>query len=139
MSTEAAQVADIPDSLAAQADSQVDAPVDDKPIDQPKVDEPKADPLADKARASGWRPKEEFEGDPDEWVDAGEFVRRKPLFDQIHNLKKQAKEAEIRREADQVDLVDESGLEGHEDPNKADPEANPRPSAPVTKKRVPPA
>lgn len=94
MNTEAAQVADIPDSLVALADIQVDAPVDDKPIDPPKVDEPKADPLAEKARASGWRPKEEFEGDPDEWVDAGEFVRRKPLFDQIHNLKKTVKEAE---------------------------------------------
>lgn len=98
MSDAAQVVNDIPDALAALVDlpddkaAVVDPPKDD---DQPAAKvEPKADPLADKARASGWRPKDEFEGDPDQWVDAAEFVRRKPLFDQIHSLKKQAKEAE---------------------------------------------
>jgi len=51
-------------------------------------------------RASGWRPKEEYEGDPDAWVDAGEFVRRKPLFDQIHQLKK-----EVQNSKKQVEQV----------------------------------
>lgn len=33
-------------------------------------------PVEDRARKLGWRPKEQFRGDPDMWVDAAEFVRR---------------------------------------------------------------
>ena len=57
-----------------------------------KEDEPS--PMEIKARDMGWRPKEEFEGDPDTWVDAGEFVRRKPLFDEIHKNKRKANDLE---------------------------------------------
>lgn len=32
------------------------------------------------AREMGWRPKEEFKGDPDKWIDATEFVRRGENF-----------------------------------------------------------
>lgn len=56
-----------------------------------EVKEEKPDPLVEKATTMGWRPKEEFEGDPDSWVDAGEFVRRKPLFDEIHKQKREIK------------------------------------------------
>ena len=41
------------------------------------------------ARAAGWRPKEEFDGDPNQWVDAGEFNRRAPLFEKINNQNKE--------------------------------------------------
>lgn len=104
MSDAAQEIADIPDSLAQIIDDTKDLVVDDKPkADEPKPakleEEAKPDPLTEKARSSGWRPKEEFEGDPDEWVDAGEFVRRKPLFDQIHSLKKQAKDSEQKQKA----------------------------------------
>lgn len=34
------------------------------------------DPVADKAKAQGWVPKEEFRGDPNRWVDAKTFVER---------------------------------------------------------------
>lgn len=44
-----------------------------------------------KAKEMGWRPLEEFSGDPEEFIDAGEFVRRKPLFDKIENTTKQLK------------------------------------------------
>ena len=85
----------IPESLAALAE--INAP-QEAPVDTPKPAEEakpvEADPLVEKAKASGWRPKDEFEGDPDQWVDAGEFVRRKPLFDQLHELKKQNKRLE---------------------------------------------
>lgn len=101
----AEQLADLPESLAAAIGDVVDdaTKVDivdepkDKPEDKPKIEE-KPDPLVEKAKASGWRPKEEFEGDPDQWVDAGEFVRRKPLFDQLHTLKKQLSAAEKQQQ-----------------------------------------
>lgn len=50
------------------------------------------DPIAEKAKSSGWRPKEEFEGDPEAWVDAGEFLRRAPLYEKNRNLKKELAE-----------------------------------------------
>jgi hypothetical protein len=101
----AEQLSDLPESLAAAIGDVVDdaAKVDivDEPKgkaeDKPKIDDT-PDPLVEKARASGWRPKEEFEGDPDQWVDAGEFVRRKPLFDQLHTLKKQLSAAEKQQQ-----------------------------------------
>lgn len=44
------------------------------------------------AKAAGWRPKEEYEGDPNSWVDAGEFVRRGQLFDKISTQSRELKE-----------------------------------------------
>ena len=46
------------------------------------------------AREKGWRPKEEFDGDDDSWVDAQEFVKRQPLFDKIKSQSKKMKELE---------------------------------------------
>jgi len=51
-----------------------------------------SNPLFDKAKASGWKPLEEFEGDPDQWVDAKEFIGRAPLFEKNHKLKKEVNE-----------------------------------------------
>lgn len=42
-----------------------------------------ADPIMEKAISQGWRPQEEWEGDPAEWVDAKEFVFRGELMDRI--------------------------------------------------------
>lgn len=55
----------------------------------------------ERARKLGWRPKEQFRGDPDIWVDAEEFVRRGeeqiPLL--RDNLRKeQARSATLERE-----------------------------------------
>ena len=61
-----------------------------------------ADPLAEKASKSGWTDKEawvEAGKDPDEWVDAGEFVRRKPLFDRLHKQERALKDREAKLEA----------------------------------------
>lgn len=44
------------------------------------------------ARAKGWRPKEEWEGDPKKWVDADEFNRRGELFEKIENQGRELKE-----------------------------------------------
>lgn len=44
------------------------------------------------AREQGWRPKEEYEGDPTKWRDAKEFVERGELFGKIDNMGKELKE-----------------------------------------------
>lgn len=51
------------------------------------------------AREKGWRPKEEYEGDPNAWVGAEEFVKRQPLFDKIKIQTKKLKELEKTVEA----------------------------------------
>ena len=44
------------------------------------------------AREMGWRPKEEWEGDPDKWRDAKEFVERGELYGKIDTLGRDLKE-----------------------------------------------
>jgi len=44
------------------------------------------------ARAKGWRPVNEFDGDKDDWVGAEEFVKREPLFKRIKSQSKELKE-----------------------------------------------
>ena len=51
--------------------------------------------IEQKALDMGWRPKEEWDGEEDEFIDAKEYVRRKPLFDKIEHQSKELKE--IRR------------------------------------------
>ena len=47
------------------------------------------DPFIEKASAAGWRPLEEYDGDPEQWVDAKEFVKRAPLYEQMRKIKKE--------------------------------------------------
>jgi hypothetical protein len=49
--------------------------------------------LENRAREMGWRPKTEFHGDDDDFIDAKEFINRKPLFDKIEAQGKQLKDA----------------------------------------------
>jgi len=56
------------------------------------------DPSETAARTQGWKPKEEFTGDPALWVDAKEFIGRAPLFDKIKTQGKDLKE--IRKTVD---------------------------------------
>lgn len=44
-----------------------------------------------KARAQGWKPEEEWSGDPADWVPAKEFLGRQSLFDKIHSLRTENK------------------------------------------------
>ena len=55
-------------------------------------EEPQHSAQEDTAMQSGWRPKEEWDGDPDEWVDAREFNRRGELLRKIHNQNRQIKQ-----------------------------------------------
>lgn len=52
------------------------------------------DPVVIEAKAQGWVPKEEFDGDEHKWVDAGEFLRRGELFKKIDQVSRTAKHAE---------------------------------------------
>jgi len=58
-------------------------------LEQPS--EPKHSEVELRAMEMGWRPKEEYNGDEENFIDAKEFVRRKPLFDKIEHHGKQIK------------------------------------------------
>lgn len=56
------------------------------------VSTPQVDSYEDEAREQGWRPKEEYEGDPTKWRSAKEFVERGELFGKIDSMGKELKE-----------------------------------------------
>src|SRR5260370_12398827 len=49
-------------------------------------------PVQEEALSQGWVPKDEFDGDEERWVDAGEFVRRGELFRKIESQSKELKD-----------------------------------------------
>lgn len=51
--------------------------------------EPQVSSLEQRAMEMGWRPKEEFNGNEEDFIDAKEFVRRQPLFDKISHQSQQ--------------------------------------------------
>lgn len=53
------------------------------------VDAPQISKAEEEARAQGWVPKDEFNGDEHKWVDAGEFLRRGELFGKIESQNKE--------------------------------------------------
>ena len=55
--------------------------------------------IEQKALEMGWRPKEEFDGNEAEFIDAKEFVRRQPLFDKISHQSREIKEVRKALEA----------------------------------------
>lgn len=63
---------------------------------------PELTPIQQKAIEQGWRPKEQFEGDPDEFIDAPEFVRRGELFDKIERQSKELRQVRDALEAFKV-------------------------------------
>jgi hypothetical protein len=68
------------------------APVE-TPVDiQSTPQEAPADSYEDEAREQGWKPKEEYEGDPDKWRPAKEFVERGELFGKIDGMGRELKE-----------------------------------------------
>lgn len=68
-----------------------DLPVEnDTPVDNTNTPKPSA--FEEKAREQGWRPKEEWEGDPEKWRDAKEFVERGELYGKIDTLNRDLKE-----------------------------------------------
>jgi hypothetical protein len=55
----------------------------------PTLQDQHIEALENKARTKGWRPLEEWHGEPEDWVDAKEFIGREKLFDRIADLKSQ--------------------------------------------------
>lgn len=49
-------------------------------------------PTQQEALGQGWVPKDDFEGDPEKWVEAGEFLRRGELFRKIESQSKEMKD-----------------------------------------------
>jgi len=60
--------------------------------EQQETQAPELSAVEQKAIEMGWRPKEEFSGDEEDFIDATEFVRRKPLFEKIDSVGKELKE-----------------------------------------------
>jgi len=48
--------------------------------------------IEQRALEMGWKPLSEFEGDEDDFIDAKEFVRRKPLFEKIDHQGRELKD-----------------------------------------------
>lgn len=69
----------------------------DTPAQKTQTPEPTSIEL--KAMEMGWRPKTEFDGEEDDFIDAKEFVRRKPLFEKIENTTKEVKQLRKAMEA----------------------------------------
>lgn len=61
-------------------------------VEQQPAQQQQADPTEELARSQGWRPKEEFEGDPQKWRSAKEFVERGELFGKIDTMGRELKE-----------------------------------------------
>lgn len=49
--------------------------------------ETQAQKVIERAKEKNWKPLEEYDGDPAEWVDAKEFLGRQKLYDRINDLK----------------------------------------------------
>lgn len=49
-------------------------------------------PIQQKAAEQGWKPKDQFQGEPDDFIDAAEFVRRGELFEKIDRQNREVKQ-----------------------------------------------
>jgi len=74
------------ENTQVQVEEQVVAPA------QEQQTAPVVDSHEDQAREQGWRPKDEWEGDPEKWRPAKEFVERGELFGKIDSMGKELKE-----------------------------------------------
>lgn len=70
--------------MSEEIQQEVETPVEESSV-------PEISPIEEKALEMGWRPREEFDGADEEFIDAKEFVRRKPLFDKIESVSREAK------------------------------------------------
>ena len=66
--------------------------VNTTPVVQTSEATSQVDPIEAEAREQGWKPKEEYEGDPNKWRPAKDFVERGELFGKIDHMGKELKE-----------------------------------------------
>lgn len=74
---------------------QVVNPPEDGNKESTAVDKQEPTEIEIKAREQGWVPKEEFNGEEHMWYDAGEFLRRGPLFQKIDSVSKENKDLKL--------------------------------------------
>ena len=92
--------------------SDIDPNVNEDQVDQSQeMQEPSN--LEQRAISMGWRPKEDFHGNEDDFIDAKEFVRRQPLFKKIESQSKQIKAVSKALEAlkDHYTRVEEAAVQ----------------------------
>jgi hypothetical protein len=63
-------------------------------IQEGAQDEVQVSPVEQKAMQMGWRPEQEWDGDPEDWVDAKEYIGRQKLYDRIQDSNKRLKQME---------------------------------------------
>lgn len=68
------------------------APTEVAPEQSQEQQAPEYTKIELQAMEMGWRPMSEFNGDEDDFIDAKEFVRRKPLFDKIERTGSELKQ-----------------------------------------------
>jgi hypothetical protein len=56
-------------------------------VQEKVVETPQYSAKEQQALELGWRPKTEFDGDPEDWVTAGEFLKRGELFGRINSYR----------------------------------------------------
>lgn len=65
----------------------------------PQQEAPQYTEMEQRAMSLGWRPKEEWDGSEDDFIDAKEFVRRQPLFEKISHQSRELKQVRQAVEA----------------------------------------
>lgn len=60
-------------------------------VEQTEQNAPEFTEIEQRALEQGWRPRTEWDGAEDDFIEAKEFVRRKPLFDKIEHQSKEIK------------------------------------------------
>lgn len=108
------------DNLAKHMNEQLGA-IEEKPVEKEVIEkEVESDNgLSDfekDAMAKGWKPKEEFEGNPDDWRPAKQFVEFHELSVEQRNLKKQIKgmQKNYNKEIQNLNLFHKAQLETKE-------------------------
>lgn len=69
---------------------------------------PELSPIEAQAAEMGWKPKDQYEGDPNKWVNADIFVARAPLFEKIDEQHKYNKNLQKRLEQLEKTLQDQA-------------------------------
>lgn len=68
-------------------------------VQEQQAEKPQYSAVEQRALEMGWRPLEEFDGDEADFVDAKEFVGRRPLYEGLSSVKKQLKATQQALEA----------------------------------------
>ena len=68
-----------------------DVKLDQEDQEVDNTEEVTLSPAEEEATLAGWRPKEEWDGDPDDWKDAKTFLRDGELFKKIEEIKRENK------------------------------------------------